>query len=58
LSTILFDWQVSSWVFCIAVSGAVGGVKFALYTALRTNLKLLMYPLLELPIVNALLAKV
>jgi hypothetical protein len=29
----VLDWHVSNWVFAIAVSGAVGGVKFAVYTA-------------------------
>ena len=33
LSMNVLDWHVSSWVPEIAVSGAVGGVKFDVYTA-------------------------
>ena len=46
LSINVLDWQVSNWVFVIAVKGAVGGVKFEVYTAVPTTaLKLDICPL-------------
>ena len=45
LSTKVLDWHVSNCVPGIAVNGAVGGVKFAVYTAVPfTILALEIFP--------------
>jgi hypothetical protein len=45
LSANLLDWHVNVIVFDVAVSGVVGGVKLAVYSAVPVMiLKLLMYP--------------
>ena len=44
LSMNVLDWQVSSEVPEIAVSGAVDGVKLSLYRALLTTLRFEMFP--------------